>query len=51
MEEKIIMAEFIKGLELSESFFLEIAKPILDVHFPDLKYSAGLIGYGSDVLG
>lgn len=51
MEEKIIMAEFIKGLELSESFFLEIAKPILDEHFPDLKYSAGLIGYGSDVLG
>lgn len=45
------MAEFIKGLELSENFFLEIAKPILDSHYPDLKYSAGLMGYGSDVLG
>ena len=45
------MAEFIKGLELSRDFFLDIAKPILDRHYPDLEYSAGLIGYGSDVLG
>lgn len=45
------MAEFIKGLELCERFFKECAKPILDKYFPDLQYSAGLIGYGSDVLG
>ena len=45
------MAEFIKGLDLCRGFFFEKAKPILDRHFPSLKYSAGLIGYGSDVLG
>jgi hypothetical protein len=45
------MAEFIRGLELCRGFFFEAAKPILDRNFPELKYSAGLIGYGSDVLG
>ncbi len=45
------MAEFIKGLELCEKFFNECAKPVIDKYFPDLQYSAGLIGYGSDVLG
>lgn len=45
------MAEFIKGLELCRGFFADAAKPILDEYFPDLCYSAGLIGYGSDVLG
>lgn len=45
------MPEFIKGLTLCEDFFHEIAVPILTKHFPELKYSAGLIGYGSDVLG
>ena len=43
--------QFIKGLELCEGFFLDVAKPILDNQFSGLKYSAGLIGYGSDVLG
>ncbi|WP_455675618.1 DUF4037 domain-containing protein [Pradoshia sp.] len=45
------MAEFIKGMELCRRFFLEAAKPIIDRDFPELEYSAGLIGYGSDVLG
>jgi len=45
------MTKFIKGLELCEGFFKECAKPIIDKYFPDLQYSAGLIGYGSDVLG
>ena len=45
------MTEFIKGLDLCRGFFLEAAKPVLDRHFPSLRYSAGLIGYGSDVLG
>ena len=31
--------------------FNEYAKPIIDEYFPNLQYSAGLIGYGSDVLG
>ncbi|MBO4931718.1 MAG: DUF4037 domain-containing protein [Clostridia bacterium] len=45
------MAEFIKGLDLCRGFFHEAAEPILERHFPELRYSAGLIGYGSDVLG
>ncbi len=45
------MNKFIKGLDLCEGFFNECAKPIIDTYFPDLQYSAGLIGYGSDVLG
>jgi len=45
------MPDSVKGLELCEQFFHEIAKPILDRFFPSLAYSAGLLGYGSDVLG
>lgn len=45
------MTKFIKGLDLCESFFNECAKPIIDKFFPNLQYTAGLIGYGSDVLG
>lgn len=45
------MSEFIKGTDLCEGFFNEYAKPIIEKHFPNLKHSAGLIGYGSDVLG
>lgn len=45
------MADFIKGMALCESFFHECAEGILKENFPGLKYSAGLIGYGSDVLG
>lgn len=43
--------KFIQGLELCESFFREAAQPVLRKEFPDLNYSAGLLGYGSDVLG
>ncbi|GLC78333.1 DUF4037 domain-containing protein [Lacrimispora brassicae] len=42
---------FIKGLDLCEQFFNDIAKPVLNKHFSSTTYSAGLIGYGSDVLG
>ena len=45
------MPVFIPGRELSRNFFHEIAKPILDRHFPQLAYTAGFLGYGSDVLG
>lgn len=43
--------EFIPGLELNRRFFQQIVKPLIDKHFPDLKYAAGLVGEGSDVLG
>ena len=45
------MKKFVKGLDLCESFFNEVARPILSTNFPSLRYSAGLIGYGSDVIG
>ncbi len=45
------MAEFIKGIDLSRTFFHEAVKPILDQHFTELRYSAALIGNGSEVLG
>lgn len=45
------MTAFVKGLELCEGFFRDCAQEIIEEHFPNLKYSAGLLGYGSDVLG
>ena len=45
------MAQFIPGLELNRAFYAEVVQPLLAAQFPDLVYSAGLIGYGSDVLG
>lgn len=39
------------GLQLSELFYTEIAQPILATHFPHLRYSAALLGPGSEVLG
>ena len=45
------MQPFIKGMTLCESFFHDCAEEILARYFPDLIYTAGLLGYGSDVLG
>jgi hypothetical protein len=45
------MPRFIPGLKLSELFYKEVVKPVLEAEFPSLKYSAGLIGSGSEVLG
>jgi hypothetical protein len=45
------MQTFIPGRILSQDFFHEVAAPILQAHYPALVYSAGLLGYGSDVLG
>jgi hypothetical protein len=42
---------FVSGLDLSQNFFEEAVKPILDAEFPAIVYSAALIGYGSEVLG
>jgi hypothetical protein len=42
---------FIPGLELSSAFYTEIVAPILAAAYPRLRYSAALIGYGSEVLG
>jgi len=42
---------FIRGRQLKALFFQEAVRPILDRRFPNLRYSAALIGPGSDVLG
>jgi hypothetical protein len=42
---------FIPGLQLNEGFYREIVAALLAEHFPSIRYSAALMGYGSDVLG
>ncbi len=42
---------FMPGLELSERFYREVVRPLLDRHFPGLRHAAGLLGSGSEVLG
>jgi len=44
-------SSFIPGRQLNGLFFEEALRPILDRRFPNLRYSAALIGPGSDVLG
>ena len=45
------MQNFIPGLKLSELFYTEAAKPILETLFPQVSHSAALLGWGSEVLG
>ena len=45
------MTDFISGLELGEQFYAEAARPILEEHFPQLRYSAAMLGWSSEVLG
>ena len=45
------MPNFIPGLELCGRFYADLVYPLLELHFPGLKYAAALIGYGSEVLG
>lgn len=44
-------AAFIPGLRLGSMFYQEAVRPMLAESFPALRYSAALIGPGSDVLG
>ncbi|WP_043783261.1 DUF4037 domain-containing protein [Amycolatopsis rifamycinica] len=43
--------EFTPGIELSRRFHAEAVRPILRRAFPRIRYTAALIGYGSEVLG
>lgn len=43
--------KFISGIEISEAFFEYTVKPILERTYPNLNYSAALVGEGSEVLG
>jgi len=44
------MKKFLPGLQLCEQFYKEVVKNLIETKFPGLKYSAGLIDYGSEVL-
>ena len=45
------MPAFLPGLDLSERFYREVVRPLLDAHFADIPHGAALIGSGSEVLG
>jgi hypothetical protein len=42
---------FVPGLELSRLLYEEAVRPLLSQGFPGLRYSAALMGSGSEVLG
>ncbi|MCB2209572.1 DUF4037 domain-containing protein [bacterium] len=45
------MPDFIPGLALSQSFFEDAVRPLLDEYYPNLSYSAARLEWGSDVIG
>lgn len=45
------MFKFIPGSALSRAFYHEAVAPIVRTEVPDLRYSAALIGSGSEVIG
>ncbi len=50
-EETVILPNFVPGMDLNEAFYHDVVGPLMTKHFPELTYSAGLVGSGSDVLG
>ena len=42
---------FVSGRELSKRFYQEQVRAVLHTAYPDLPYSAALLGPGSEVLG
>ena len=44
-------APLVRGLALSERYYQEAVRPILESRFPGLEHSAALLGQGSEVLG
>src|SRR5438132_9027527 len=45
------LPDFIPGRLLGERFFIRAVAPILEGYFPTLRYAAGRLGTGSEVLG
>jgi hypothetical protein len=39
------------GIALSRCFFEDLVAPLLEIHIPEVRYAAGRVGPGSDVLG
>jgi hypothetical protein len=46
-----VTASFIPGVELARLYYVEAVEPLLREEFPHLRYTAALIGAGSEVLG
>jgi hypothetical protein len=46
-----VMPRFLPGLKLSKLYYTQAVAPILERRFPHLRYSAGLLGTGSEILG
>lgn len=44
-------SKFIPGIQLCGQFYAQIVQPLLQSHFPQLDYSAALLGDGSETLG
>ena len=44
-------ADFIPGLKLSQKYYTELVRPILEDAYPGLPHAAGRIDGGSEVLG
>jgi hypothetical protein len=42
---------FVKGIVLAERLYHEGVKPVMEQHFPEVRYSAARLGRGSDTLG
>ena len=42
---------FLPGLDLAGQFYADVVRPLLDELYPGLRYSAALLGPGSEVLG
>lgn len=45
------MPEFVPGLQLAREFYAEAVRPLLEKHFPRVRYAAALLGPGSEVAG
>ena len=45
------MVDFIPGVKLTELFYTKVVRDLIEDSFPDLQYSVGRLGQGSDVLG
>src|SRR5579862_2809327 len=50
-QDRSVAARFIAGVQLAGEFYAEVVRPLLAERYPDLRYSAALVGWGSEVLG
>jgi hypothetical protein len=46
-----MMGEFIPGVTFAKQYYEEVVRDLIEDAFPDVQYSIGRMGQGSDVLG